>query len=105
MPWHDLEVDRKERYLTVAGGVMAHDGGLPVRRRVLGLVLTRRLEMPKDIGKLTRHSPIKPQGRGARGGEYQADKLELTAKSCKPSKSSTHKQAMIDGPYGGKRKA
>ena len=61
--------------------------------------------MPKNIGMLKQHGGIKPQGRGARGGEYQADKLELTAKSCKPSKSSTHKQAMIDGPYGGKRKA
>lgn len=61
--------------------------------------------MPKDIGKLTRHSPVKPQGRGSRGGEYQSDRLDITAQSVKPSKSSTHKQAMVSGPYGGKRKA
>lgn len=60
--------------------------------------------MPKTIGKLTRHTPVKPQGKGSPGGEYQSDRLDITAKSCRPSKSRTHKQAMIDGPYGGKKK-
>lgn len=60
--------------------------------------------MVKNIGKLTQHGGVKPQGRGSPGGEYQSDQLQLSARSCKPKKASTHKQAMIDGPYGGKKK-
>lgn len=59
----------------------------------------------KNIGGLKQHGAIKPMGKGSHGGEYQADKLELSGRSVKPGKASTHKQAMIDGPYGGRKPA
>lgn len=60
--------------------------------------------MAKDIGRLTRHSPVKPQGTSTKG-EYASDQLQITAQTVKPSKTSGHKAAMIDGPFGGGKKA
>lgn len=59
----------------------------------------------KRIGdRTTPIGSIKPQGaKGSGVGEYKSIQLQMSGRGCKPSKSSTHRQAMVTGPYGGKK--
>jgi len=52
------------------------------------------------------HAPIKPMSENPNKGEYTGSAVMGPAgKSCMPSKGSSPKASMIDGPYGGKKPA
>lgn len=56
--------------------------------------------------RATAMSPIKPASEIPNKGEYTGNmSMGPAGKSCMPSKGSSPKASMIDGPYGGKKPA
>lgn len=56
----------------------------------------------KSIGGLTTMKGANPMGVADKGGEYQADKLEMSGKKAGAKKISSVKGVLLDGPFGGK---
>lgn len=58
----------------------------------------------KMRGQARQHGAINPKGANS-GPEYRQNSLNLSGKSVPVPAGGSAKASMIDGPYGGKRKA
>ncbi len=55
--------------------------------------------------KSKQHSPVKPMSENPNKGEYTGSAVQMSGRSCMPSKGSSPSASMHDGPYGGKKPA